>query len=550
MNTMTHQQATLQNIQLPSIGLWIPGQEAPSFSSSELSMKALERVRESMFIVADASGRVGIGFGGQFQSQEALNSTPSYNCLGILPPLYPEWLGDRAFTETHKVRFPYVTGAMARGIASTAIVIAMGKAGMLGFFGSAGLPLPTVAAALDEMRQALGDAHPWGCNLIHSPNQSGLEEGMVDLLLEKDVRRISASAFMGLTPSVVRFAFSGVHLDPEGQIQRRYVFAKVSRPETARHFMAPPPAGMLDALVLKGQLTNDEAKLARNLAVAEDIIVESDSGGHTDNQILTAVFPTILQLRDRIRKDYKLERPCRIGAAGGLGSPTAIAGAFSLGAAFVLTGSVNQACIESGVSDDVKDMLATAQLGDVAMCPCADMFELGVKVQVLKRGTMFSVRATQLYELYRRYDSLDDIPGNVRQRLEKQLFHRPIAQVWADTADFFAQRDPKELAKAQKDPKHQMALVFRWYLGMSSRWPIVGEAKRRIDYQVWCGPAMGAFNSWTAGSFLETAQSRTVVQVAKNLLEGGAVVTRAQQLRSYGVPIPSESFLYRPRMLA
>jgi hypothetical protein len=48
---------------------------------------------------------------------------------------------------------------------------------------------------------------------------------------------------------------------------------------------------------------------------------------------------------------------------------------------------------------------------------------------------------------------------------------------------------------------------------------------------------MGAFNSWVKGSFLEDpAQPATVAQIARNLLEGAAVVTRAQQLRTYGAP--------------
>ena len=38
-------------------------------------------------------------------------------------------------------------------------------------------------------------------------------------------------------------------------------------------------------------------------------------------------------------------------------------------------------------------MLAKAGLADVVMAPAADMFELGVEVQVLKRGSMFGVRA-------------------------------------------------------------------------------------------------------------------------------------------------------------
>jgi hypothetical protein len=94
-----------------------------------------------------------------------------------------------------------------------------------------------------------------------------------------------------------------------------------------------------------------------------------------------------------------------------------------------------------------------------------------------------------------------------------------------------------------------MALVFRWYLGRSSRWAIDGEASRRMDYQLWCGPAMGAFNRWAADSFLAKPVNRTVVQVARNLLEGAAVITRAQQLRSHGVAVPAAAFWFTPRRL-
>ncbi len=82
-----------------------------------------------------------------------------------------------------------------------------------------------------------------------------------------------------------------------------------------------------------------------------------------------------------------------------------------MGAAYVVTGSVNQACVESGTSDAVRKMLAEAGQADVTMAPAADMFEMGVKVQVLKRGTMFAMRAAKLYELYRAYPSLGSDPG-------------------------------------------------------------------------------------------------------------------------------------------
>jgi PfaD family protein len=444
---------------------------------------------------------------------------------------------------------------MANGIASTRLVIAMARAGFLGFFGAAGLGPATVEQALFELERELGSADgggpAWGANLIHSPNEPAVEERVADLYIRHGVRRVSAAAYMGLTPHIVRYAYTGLGVAPDGRITRRnYVFAKISRPEVARHFLEPASAEMLDALVAAGKLTAEEGQLARQLPVAEDFTVEADSGGHTDNRPLTALLPTILSLRNQIASERGYPRPIRIGAAGGLGTPGAVAAAFALGASYVVTGSVNQACVESGLDADGKQMLAEAGLADVVMAPAADMFELGVEVQVLKRGTFFAVRAKKLYELYRRHDSLDALPTQEKARLEKDILRVPVEDAWRDTCKFWQERDPREVAKAEADPKHKMALVFRSYLGQSSRWAIAGVRDRRPDYQIWCGPAMGAFNAWTEGSFLADPENRSVVQVARNLLEGAAVVTRAQQLRSFGVAIPPAAFDFKPRPLA
>jgi PfaD family protein len=183
------------------------------------------------------------------------------------------------------------------------------------------------------------------------------------------------------------------------------------------------------------------------------------------------------------------------------------------------------------------------------MAPAADMFELGVELQVLKRGTMFAPRAKKLGQLYRAYPSLDSIPADERTELEKNVLGMTIEECWATTRAFWMDRDADQVAKADADPRHKMALTFRSYLGLSSRWSIEGAEDRRLDYQIWCGPAMGAFNAWAAGSFLAEPQNRTVVQVANNLMEGAAALARAHQLRTYGVAIPSSAFNYRPRPL-
>lgn len=536
---------------LATIGIWKTGPFVPAFTNHDIET-AVPFVREPVHVVAEpASGRIGVARGGESIGADQVNGVPTFPLLATLPPLYPEWLGDRSFTEVHGLRFPYVAGAMANGICTTAIVIEMARAGMLGFFGAAGLHPDRISRELDDLEAALGGTGlPWGSNLIHAPNEPAIEMATVELYLRRGVKRVSASAYMGLNPMIVRYAYSGIKRLADGRIHREnFVFAKISRPEVAGRFLSPAPTEILDKLVANGHLTAEEATLAAELPVAEDIIVEADSGGHTDNQTLTALFPTILSLRDQIAREQGYTRPIRVGAAGGIGTPSAVAAAFGLGAAFVLTGSVNQGAVESGLSPLGKKLLATATLADVVMAPAADMFELGVEVQVLKRGTMFGVRAKRLYETYKSYAGIDAIPADVKARLEKEVFQMTLEEVWETTESFWSERDPHEVDKANRDSKHKMALCFRWYLGLSSKWAIWGTDGRGMDYQIWCGPAMGAFNAWAKGTFLEQPENRTVVQIARNLLEGAAVVTRAQQLRSYGVSVPSSAFDYRPRPL-
>lgn len=447
----------------------------------------------------------------------------------------PEDLGDPEFRKEHGLRYAYVTGAMANGIASCEIVEAMSRAGMLGFFGAAGLSPARVEQAVDRLQSSLGGA-PHGFNLIHSPNEPDLEAAVADLYLRRGVRLVEASAYLDLTLPVVRYRLAGI--GPEGCPNK--VVAKVSRVEVARKFMSPAPEALLRELVRRGDLTEQQARWAETVPVAQDVTAEADSGGHTDNRPLVTLLPTLLALRDRVNPRV------RVGAAGGIGTPAAAAAAYLMGAAYVLTGSVNQACRESGSSDEVRRMLAEAGQADVAMAPAADMFEMGVKVQILKRGTMFAMRAAKLYELYRAHDSLEALPPAQRAALERDLFRAPLDEIWRQTEAFFAQRDPSQNERAAREPKHKMALTFRWYLGQASRWANAGEPSRKVDYQVWCGPAMGAFNEWAKDSFLERPENRSVVVVALNLLHGAAHVTRAHVLRCQGRPA---DFGFRPKTL-
>jgi PfaD family protein len=452
---------------------------------------------------------------------------------GLVLPMSLDSFGDKSFCHDHRLQLPYVGGSMAKGISSVAIVKALGQSGMLGFYGAAGLTLEQINYALDEL---LDDPElPFGCNLIHSPTEPELEKAIVDLYLQRDVRLVEASAFLALTLPLVRYRTRGIYRDQQGKVVTpNRLIAKISREEVAAHFFSPPPQKMLQQLVAAGELSHEQALMAQEIPMAQDITAEADSGGHTDNRPALALFPTILAQRDRFQQRYNYHQRLRVGLGGGIATPSSALAAFTMGAAYLVTGTINQACVESGTCDDVRKLLAETRQADITMAPSGDMFEMGVKVQVLKRGTMFAIRAHKLFELYRTYDSIESLPSEDRHKLEKTFFKTTCDDVWEQTRRYFNIRDPKQISKAEADPKYKMALIFRWYLGQTPVWANSGNAERKIDYQIWCGPAMGAFNEWVRGSFLDDPAERDVVTLAYNILYGAAVLQRVNQLRQQG----------------
>ena len=502
--------------------------------------QVLAQVEQPCFIVSTAQG-VGAAAGGT-----AAAGGDGPGVLAAAPALPPHRLGSAGFRAAHGVRQSYMAGAMAGGIASADLVIALARHGFLASFGAAGLLPRNIEKALARFATEIPGL-PYAVNLIHSPSEERLEREAVELFLRHGVRCVEASAFLGLTAHLVRYRLAGLRRDASGRIVAGHrVIAKISRAETAERFMRPAPAAMVDALLRDGLITHEQAQLAHHLPLADDITVEADSGGHTDRRPLPALFPVILRLRDQIQHEHRYATPIRVGAAGGLGTPTAVAAAFAMGAAYVVTGSVNQSCLESGTSAAARRLLAQADVTDCAMAPAADMFEMGVELQVLRRGSMFAMRAQQLYRLYQACDGIEALPAEERERLETQVFKRPLEDVWQECVEYFSRRDPDQLSRAAGNPKRRMALVFRWYLGMASRWAVTGQADRTADFQIWCGPAMGSFNAWVSGSYLKTPENRTVADVAHHLMRGAAFHTRVAQLATAGVTLPASAADYRP----
>ncbi len=495
----------------------------------------LQSTDKPCYVMQDFRGRIGVSNTGTLVSEGR-----GLQVLAMANPMTASQLGDPTFSADYKLKYAYKTGAMANGIASADLVIAIGKAKLLGSFGAAGLVPDRIAQAIEQIQTQLAD-QTFAVNLIHSPVEEALEAGAVQLFLEKGIHVVEASAFLALTEHIVHYRVAGLSQDEAGNIKiKNKVIAKVSRKEVAEQFMQAAPDSFLEKLLAQGKITPLQAQLAKQVPMADDITVEADSGGHTDNRPLVALLPIIIQLRDTLQKKHGFVQRIRIGAAGGISTPASALAAFMMGAAYVVTGSVNQACVEAGTSEHVRKLLQSVASTDVMGAPASDMFEMGVDLQVLKKGTLFGPRAKKLYEYYKRYQSIDEIPKEERLKLEQQVFRKPLEEIWQACIHFFEKRDPQQIERAKGNSKRKMALIFRWYLGLSSNWANAGTSDRALDYQIWCGPSMGAFNDWVKGTYLEQYQNRYVADVAEQIMNGAAYLYRIQTLKMQGILLPSE----------
>lgn len=434
--------------------------------------------------------------------------------------LLPEHLGSALFRKRFGIKYAYAAGAMYRGIAGPKLVIRMGKAGLVGFFGTGGLPIAEIEKGIQTIQAELHNGEAYGLNLLANYAYPEFERQTVELYLRYNVRLIEAAAFMQVTPALVLFRLKGLKRGKDGQVDSAHrIMAKISRPEVAEVFMSPAPEYIVQQLLKEGQITAEQAELAKRVPMSEDLCVEADSGGHTDGGIPTVLFPAMMQLKRTMEQKWAYVNPICMGLAGGIGTPEAAAAAFMMGADFILTGSINQCTVDASTSDDVKTLLQDINVQDTEYAPAGDMFETGAKVQVLKKGVFFPTRANKLFSLYSHHASLDEIPEKTRKQLQTTYFKKTFEEIWKDTRTYLEARGlGHEIVKAEANPKHKMALVFRWYFSYTTQLAFAGKHEERINYQVHTGPALGAFNQWVKGTPLESWSNRHADEIGKKLM--------------------------------
>ena len=432
-------------------------------------------------------------------------------------------LGSSDFKNQYGVKYAYTSGGMYRGIASKELVVTMAKSGMLSFLGTGGMSIEEIDDNIQFIKNELNPDQNYGMNFLHNLTNPKMEMETIELFMKNDISVIEAAAFMQITEALVFYRVAGLEKVGGKLIEKNNIIAKVSRPEVAELFMKNPPEKLIRQLLEKGLITAEQAQLSKEIPMSNDICVEADSGGHTDGGIAMALFPAMIELRNRTQVEYNFANPIRVGLAGGIGTPQAVLCAFVMGADFITTGSINQCTVEAGTSDVVKDLLQEINVQDTEYAPAGDMFELGAKVQVMKKGVMFPARANKLYNLYQQYNSIEEIPEKIKIQLEKNYFKKTLVEVWNETKEYILSKGEMDLiTSSEKNPKEKMSLIFRWYFGYSTRSAFQGEIAEKMNFQIHTGPALGAFNQWVKGTSMESWRNRHVDQIGIKIMDEAA----------------------------
>lgn len=432
-------------------------------------------------------------------------------------------LGSEAFRREYGVNLAYIAGGMERGISSEALVVRMANAGLLSFFGAKGLSASRIEAAVRSIQSRIRPGAPFGVNVFGAPAFGAPEAETLAACERLGVSVVEASFYLRPTEALVRYRVRGLSEASSGQITRQHrVVAKVDLPEVAELFMAPPPVEMVSALREKGEIDARQAELARKVPLADDVCILGDSGWYTEQRTGHLYLPSLLATSQRLSQVNRYETQVRVGVGGGIGTAETAAAAFLQGADFVLTGSVNQCAAEAGISEAARDILQEVRLQDMSYAPATDMFELGVRAQVLARGTFFSARSNRLYELYRHCGSLEEIDDSTRRTIQDKYFNASFEAVYADVEHELDASAPAVLGEAKQSPRRRMALTFKWYCERGLRMAQEGVHAERLNFGIHCGPALAAFNQRTQGGGLAQWRERHVDAIAQEIMGGAA----------------------------
>ncbi|WP_459480607.1 ACP S-malonyltransferase [Clostridium saccharoperbutylacetonicum] len=417
------------------------------------------------------------------------------------------------FTGEYKVKYPYVIGGIERGISSKEMIVKSGTEKILSFLGTKKMDLDEIEESIIYIKDRLTEGEPFGINITYDYFNSEISEKIINLCLKYNVKNIEVSGYTNIPNCVIRYKLEGIKRKNGSLVCENRVFYNTAR-LNIEELLKPISESTVKNLS-RERINYEDVSIFRNISIIDGLTIKCDGNSNNNGFNILNILPVAVRVKNKVLEKFKYMNKIYIGVGGGIGNPEALAVSFMLGADYVVTDSINQCSIEANCSELVKDLLEQVGFEDTIYVPDAERFEIGGKVQVLKKGVMFPSRANKLYELYRQYDSYYEIDEKLRSQVEKKFFMKSFEEYYDECKKGLS---AEEINIIEKDEKKKMAVVFKRYLTESSLLAQKGVDEQRMNFQIYCSPAIGVFNNYVKDSELKDWRKRSVTKIAEVLM--------------------------------
>lgn len=423
-------------------------------------------------------------------------------------------LGSSDFKTEYDTEFAYVVGGLYHGVSSAAMIRTLNNAGIVGFLGLQGMDLNAGKELLDTALQSVPKERI-GTHIVYNGLKPEESASALQMIIEYDIRRIEISGFFKPSQELILYRLRGLSYGKNDIPQSAYkMIVYVNNPKVMEEFLKPASEQLIGRLLTQRKITEEEAVIAAKLPICDDICIDNVSSGAGRLSWISNLKHYARELSEK----YGIKKMVRIGIGGGIGNPEMLALAFLAGADFVTTRSMNQCTAEAETSPQVKDLLQSAAENDFTYAPVEELFEFGEKVSVLKRGTLYPIRALKLYEIYTKYNSIEEISEKEKKLITEKYFHMSFEEMFERAA---RELTPAEQRIASEQPKYKMSLIFKGFLKQCLLWAQTGKAGEEINFAVVSGSEMADANRWLKNSGLEEWSTRHVDELAKRMMEEG-----------------------------
>ncbi|PCJ19840.1 MAG: hypothetical protein COB02_06540 [Candidatus Cloacimonadota bacterium] len=416
----------------------------------------------------------------------------------------PKYLGSKKFQDCFGLKYSYIVSGLPAYSHGSGMLQNLWSNGLLGFFNLDGLTFLEKEESLTMLNQF---DFSYGVEIHLDDFDESEDEKLISLLIEKQVKYLMVKSCSKVSKSLLRYKKESKGL----------LLAKVSHPDQCLRL-------------------SEGSDLVFNAFLID--------GGFVSNQDTRSILSLMPAIKSLLKK-----KDIFLGIIGDLGTPESIAAAFSMGADFVSTSSINLLSNDISASTTFKESIKKVRFQDVSLVASSFNFESGVKIRSLNFGTRFLVVSSKLSGWFFEKKCVDTLSEDERFFLEKKVFGISIDQIIVDAKDFFSDRTPSLVQASIGNPRLSLALIIRYYLEKSYLWALEGDETKKIDFSIRCGLDLASFNQWRKGTIFEKDENLSVVQIALNLLMGAQFQFRKQFLLAQGFELEKD-YEYTPKIIS